>query len=319
MDPFFLSFACPALEERYLRHTAAMTTLRIDAFFWWWSVISRGLKLLKHGARLGPGTAWPSWLFLAWLATETALRRRLPQSRLWMWREGLVVVCRLFRTLEFGSYSKDNITILLDAANDQNPVKSAFSSMMVQGLVPMAFMGLFQPLRFRLHLPVHLLASAFFIATINLQVCKLTNTAGVAGTEWLFDALDGLAKKIVSAALGAVFREDLSWRVDFPCLQQALFLQVCIGFGAISYIVWLLERQSRVVFLKTLSAEERPMQRVWPLEPSTVFLHVMLLVVAFGICWAGFLDLAPGIIRWGLCGGSQSGRFEPALCSKLST
>eukprot|EP00803_Ostreobium_quekettii_P000955 evm.model.scf_12EXC.13 EVM.evm.TU.scf_12EXC.13 scf_12EXC:117973-120071(-) len=259
-------------------------------------------------------TRWPSYLYLAWSVGEAIFRRRVGGEGLWRWRDRLMIVSRLLHTFEFGTISTAYISILLEAARQGNTIISASLALVLQGLVPMAFMGFFQPVRFRLHLPLQLLTSAFLFATVNMQICKLTDAGGVPGMGWLMAGLESLANK----AVGAMFGCSPSWNVEFPCLQQALFLQMYLGFGAISYIVWLSEHQSRTAFVQLLPATERP--RHWYSEPvqwSTVMMHIVIFLVAFGVIWAAFLNLAPGIISCGMCGTTHYTGPPPEICANL--
>ncbi|CAD7703651.1 unnamed protein product [Ostreobium quekettii] len=206
---------------------------------------------------------------------------------------------------------------MLDLAELQAPYKSVVISAIFLGMVPMTFLGLFQPLRFKMHLPIHLLSSAFIMATANLQVCRLSNAIGYAGTGWLIDKMDFVARSIVGAALATDVSDDPLWKVEFPCLQQALFLQMYLGFGAVTYAVWLFEHRSRVAFIESLPFEDRPTQCVSELVWSTIFMHAMILLVAFGIFWRVFLSFAPGLINWGMCGGLLSARPATEVCSRL--
>ncbi|CAD7700218.1 unnamed protein product [Ostreobium quekettii] len=242
---------------------------------------------------------------------------------------GLMMVCglrfRLFTTLEIGTGSANFVSAFLTFGSEDLPTRLpliALSFIMSQGLLTMTFLGLFQPLSFRFHFPLQLCASAFLLSTLGLEVCRQTGTGGIPRTEWIFEELDAVvtwttvpfAKLCEQLLLGADkypclqtvtwllgrLRDGLVLKVEYPCLQMAMFLQGYVGFGVISYFVWLSERRSRVIFIQRLRSDVRPTEPIKPLDWSAVFRHTFYFFAAYVILWKIFLIFAPRIINWGM-------------------
>ncbi|CAD7702331.1 unnamed protein product, partial [Ostreobium quekettii] len=212
MDPFFLTFRDPALERRYVRHIAAVKNLNIDRCYWWWAFIVRGIAYWRYAVRFGPGHFAVARVYLAWLVAEAVLRRTSAMSSLPHLREPLVVISRLIHTVEVGTMAEHSLSDLLDFQGDHLSMKSIMTSLMIDGLIPMMFLGLFQPLRFWLHLPVHLISSIFILGTMNLQVCSLTGGAGVPGMTQILMGLDATAKHIVGTVFTTHLNDEPSWK-----------------------------------------------------------------------------------------------------------
>lgn len=176
--------------------------------------------------------------------------------------------------------------------------KSVFFSVLWYGMLAMVFSGIFQPLRFWLHLPLHLFSSAFFLATVNVDLCIATGGAGVPGMDPVLDWLDGLAKQILGILLATKLDDDPGWKLEYPCFQMGMFLQGYLGFGIVSYAIWVSEHNSRVKFIERLPRENKPREPVMPLQHSIFLFHVVALIVAHGVFWCVFLSIGPGIIKW---------------------
>ena len=117
-------------------------------------------------------------------------------------------------------------------------------------------------------------------------------------TEWTAEGLDVLAKLVLEGMYCAEVKPNVLATIEYPSLLVVLFYQVFIGFVFVSYVVWVLERRSRVSFIALLPPEERTQILIRPLPGYLVGLHVVLFFVSFAVSWRIFSDLAAGIAPW---------------------
>ena len=211
-------------------------------------------------------------------------------------------VFRLFHTLELGInyfvFVSLYITIDRSATPEPGSFKIATSFIFAHGIISLLVLGFGQPLCFMLHLPLHVLSSTVFLSTLGLEVCRQVKDDMMLGIERASEWLNLLAKWAITAMYPAEAKVD-GWVVHYPCLQMSLLIDMYIGFVVVSYVAWLLERKSRVAFVKKLPPEDRPEQ---PIEQLGVFsgcIHCVLLFVAFGISWRVFLEITPCLAKWG--------------------
>eukprot|EP00803_Ostreobium_quekettii_P006875 evm.model.scf_64.1 EVM.evm.TU.scf_64.1 scf_64:1123-2736(+) len=319
MEAGTLTFTDPGIEEHYLRYATQGRTSTVDVFYWRWAFAVRMIFWAKHAASLSRGATGGGHMYLAWLIVEAVLRRRLERAgSLWRWREHLVALNRVLHTLEFGFGASDLLSSFIADMDEDDPVATTITYILSQGFLTMLFLGLFQPLRFRLHLPLQLFSAIFLLFTLGLEAIRQTGAKGIPGTEWMFLDLDELAKRTVGIMMGIEVHGGIPTSpVEYPSLQMDWFLTVYIGFGLISYVVWLLERRSRVAFFKALPVELKLGRVPDPLGLSAIVLHVVLFVAAFGVLWINFAAIAPSIVRLGLCGAKDCSQWTPQTCAAL--
>ena len=165
----------------------------------------------------------------------------------------------------------------------------AYSSFAL-GLTSMFFIAIGQWLNFSLHVHCQLGAAIFFLITIGTDTCEhATDTPMGRTSQSVVRMLDTAAQNVLGAMYTPFFRVGGGGIIGSPCIQLALFVQVFMGFGVVSYTVWLLERQARVGFLESLDSELHPMQSTYHLPKFILVVHILLWVVAFGISWRAFL------------------------------
>ncbi|CAD7703714.1 unnamed protein product, partial [Ostreobium quekettii] len=208
MDPFFLTFSSRELEQWYLKYTAESRDLHIDACYWWLAVVIRALALVKFAGKREHSHLAMCYAHLAWLLAEAPLRRALGRRGLWRRREIIVVISRLIHICEFSTSINEPAAEMFQFESPNVSCKSIFFSVLWHGLLPMVFSGVFQPLRFWLHLPLHLLSSAFFLATLNVDLCMATGGASIPGMDPVHDWLDGLAKQVLGILLATRLDDD---------------------------------------------------------------------------------------------------------------
>eukprot|EP00803_Ostreobium_quekettii_P000961 evm.model.scf_12EXC.19 EVM.evm.TU.scf_12EXC.19 scf_12EXC:205075-206726(-) len=299
MDPLWLTFTSASLEERYRRKMTYSQPYPIDVWYWWWATTIRVAAVSKFGGWLGLLSCWPGLLYLVWMEVELFIRWSVDAQRRRRWRTNLVIASRLLHCLEIGTGSVNFVSAFLTFGNDQipnHPLLVGLSFCMVHGVITMVFLGLFLPLSFRVHLPLQLGMSIALLSVLGPEVCRQTGGGTLHGMNWLFKALDTLALQEAHILFGTLMGMEISWTVDFPCLHVAMFAHVYIGFGVVSYMVWLFERQSRLAFIEALPIEERHIAPVKPLHCLNFFAHFVVSFVAFGILWIGFSVIAPNMM-----------------------
>lgn len=215
----------------------------------------------------------------------------------------MVILSRLFHTLECGAGAAAAVSALTTfgyAEAPSSPIFAVFSFIVAQGLFSLTLIGLGQPLSFKLHFPLQLLTTFFMLSTWGLENCRQVSHITAPQCEWLSVNLDNLAKLVLEVMYSKVVKTEMTWKIEHPCLQISMFVQVYVGFGILSYLVWLLERRSRVAFIMMLPQEERPAEAIEPLAWFVMIMHGVLFLALFAVSWRAFSAVAPYIVEWGL-------------------
>lgn len=153
-----------------------------------------------------------------------------------------------------------------------------------------------QPLKFKHHVWQHIPVSIFMLLSIGSNPCPYADRqADVSVVEtcdrWIVQKLDVTAKWMLRVVYHPVTEPNLGWTVRHHCLQLNLFAQVFAGYGILCYVVWWLERQNRILFIKSLSVEETEGEIVHELSAFHKFVHLVYALLVFAISWRCFVGL----------------------------
>lgn len=211
------------------------------------------------------------------------------------------LLSRIFHTLEVGLISETMASIFLRHHLEETPSTylSTFSSLTIGlGFSNLASCGLLQWLNFRQHFFLQLAAALFLHLTLGMEICtRISETHMMGSIQSLVDVLDVIAKVVLGAMYVPTTESSIPWNVETPCLQLALFVQVFLGFGIVSYVVWLFERHSRVGFLESVRGPANSTITVRRLPVYIMVLHWMFVVTAFAISWEVFSSIGILVFR----------------------
>lgn len=296
MDPFWLTFRSPALEAQYERYRFQATFRKMDIYGTAVAVAMRASCVLRFGR-----ASWTTHAHFAWVALDLVCRAWMPVDRLWMYRTRLAVCSRVAYILEILFGSRYLVTMFLGYDASASPVFMAMSLLTVLGVFTITLSALGQPVKFMHHFPLQVLMSSLillFLSTVSCQQIS-THVAARPMIEWFALKLDYLARAIVNAVCILDRKATLAWNMQLPCLQLALFSQLFFGTGILSYMVWIMERRSRVEFIAALPQVERQRLTVHRLPTVISLMHFFLFFVMFAVSWRVFFDISPQIQRFG--------------------
>ncbi|CAD7704580.1 unnamed protein product [Ostreobium quekettii] len=289
-----LSFESPALEARYCAHRTATFFFAVDRYS---AAYRAGAPLVILGQRLlkpeGGGTAL-QYLMVSLASAFTTLSVMMaffPGRWAVKWREPVTVFLR-------GTIVPATVlTCFLDWNRMPDPpswISYIFVAFHTSGLSMTSIFPLAMPVLVKHHLPLH---AAVFLLMVNAHVprfcymiSKRPDSHSYVLASWR--ALSSCAWNFLNAMQLIDVREDTTPEVEAACGHMFTWLYIMVGLVVPTYVMWMLENQSRAVFVEREIARGSfvgsQMDRRWQALPGTVvFFHAMVVMLLAAVCWEG--------------------------------
>lgn len=162
-------------------------------------------------------------------------------------------------------------------------------------------MPLAMPVHTKHHIPVQLLVVSIMVFIQVPSYCSVVESKPFVHKYILqsWEALSWGARGILRAMYFERTLEVTTPDVTTACVHMYTSMHMMFGLLASTYVLWALEYQSRVFYLRRMGrdASEEEYTKWDPLWLSSQIYHVAIFVLLFAICWGGllhtFMDMDP--------------------------
>ncbi|GMH39723.1 hypothetical protein BSKO_07621 [Bryopsis sp. KO-2023] len=289
MDAFFLTFRDANLEGRFDRYMIHGTFQVEKVFFSLCVVVIMGyiIRLSAEGIFLHQ---IPMVINLVNLGVIFYVRKD-GVATLEKWRTLLYICSRL---LGYYGFAVAHSVLNWKLEFSSNPL-AVFLSMIAAHHIPGAlFPAIGCRLKFRHHIPVRLMEALIFLFIQTPTTCQqFLEAPGVSDALQIEQQVDSTWQTILAGFYSQLGLNMWKTIPKKPCIHFAAYMHIVWSFGIVSYIVWRLERRSRVNFLQSLQREidgldvgqRRPLPEVHPTTGSVNVSHLMIMAGWSGLAW----------------------------------
>ncbi|CAD7704581.1 unnamed protein product [Ostreobium quekettii] len=287
-----LSFASPELEARFCDHRTTTYFFAVDSY----SAVYRAAiptvifcqRLLKREAD-SPVLPLLVVGLTALFLNLSVLMAAFPRPWTIRWREPVTAFLR-------GTIVPMTVMMCyLEGDHLPHPLTwkpYIFNAIFSAGLTMTCLFPLAMPLHLKHHIPVHL---AVWLMIVNIHVPRFCHALAERHDAHTFvmqswEALSTRVWGLLDSMYGGVPVEPCPPTVAVACRHMHTCVQLVFGLVVTTYMVWVLEYQSRAFFLQREIREGRVpggrTRKAWPAMPlSAIVCHAALLPMLFAVCW----------------------------------